>query len=283
MVSPLVALTVAGTDSGGGAGIAADLATFAAFGIHGTAVVTAVTAQDTTAVYAVHVVPLDVVRAQFSALLEDLPPAVIKTGMLASAEVARLLADAVVRLRPTTVEGLSRTTPLVVDPVLRATTGAALADADLVAAYLENLLPVATVVTPNAAEARVLLGLDPSAATPPRDLATALADRLAGPAVVLTGGPAPDVEGARTCTDWLAAPGAEPVAIAHPAIATINDHGTGCTYASALASRIALGDPLPAAAERAAAYVTHQLTLSTTWTLGRGRGPVAHLTKEIPA
>lgn len=274
MVSPTppVVLTVAGTDSGGGAGVAADLATYAALGVHGACVVTAVTAQDTTGVHAIHPVPLEVVAAQLDAVLDDLALGVVKTGMLASAEVALLVA------------GWCAGTPdrpLVVDPVLRASSGAELADAKLVGAYLTDLLPVATVVTPNAAEARALLGLPARDNTSARDLAVGLADRLGGPAVIATGGPVAREEGALTCTDWITLPGLDPVPLEHPAIATANDHGTGCTYASALAAHLARGDDLPAAAVRAAAFVTHQLTASQHWRLGRGRGPIAHTTIHI--
>lgn len=271
MVTPRVALTIAGTDSGGGAGIAADLATFADLGLHGASVVTAVTAQDTVAVHAIHPVPFDVVAAQLLAVLDDLAPAVVKTGMLGTAEVARLVAG-------WCAADASRA--LVVDPVLRATTGAALAGEGLVAAYVDDLLPVATVVTPNAAEARVLLGLAADDPTPARRLAASLADKLDGPVVLLTGGRevAPGVVAGSpaSCVDWLAAAGSEPVPIEHAAVATTNDHGTGCTYASAVAALLARGADLPTAARDAAAYVTDRLTLSSTWTLGRGRGPVAH-------
>lgn len=314
--TPVVALTIAGTDSGGGAGVAADLATFGALGLHGTAVVTAVTAQDTAGVHGIHAVPLEVVALQLDAVLEDLPPAVVKTGMLASAEIALLVA------------GWCAATPqrpLVVDPVLRATTGASLAGEELVDAYVQHLLPVASVVTPNAAEARVLLGLAREDPTPTGELASLLADKLDGPAVVLTGGPEaalalldactswqPDLASSCTsteetvdhpataaplpspglaagadpataaCTDWLARPGQAPLALQHPAVATTNDHGTGCTHASALAAFLARGDDLASAAAKAAAFVAQQLTTSQQWRLGRGRGPIAHTTTPIP-
>ncbi|TNM36621.1 bifunctional hydroxymethylpyrimidine kinase/phosphomethylpyrimidine kinase [Nocardioides albidus] len=218
-MTPPVVVTIAGTDSSGGAGIAADLVTFAALGVHGACVVAAVTAQDTTGVRAIHPVPYDVVVAQLDAVLDDLDPVAVKTGMLATPEVVRLVAERCAdRL-------------LVVDPVLVATSGAVLATDDVREAYRADLLPVATVATPNEAEAAAL-GL------------------IAGPGVVVTrGGPVP----------------------------TTNDHGTGCTYSSALAAHLALGADVATAAERAAAYVSHQLTLGKHWTLGRGRGPVAHV------
>jgi hydroxymethylpyrimidine/phosphomethylpyrimidine kinase len=278
MSTPPVVLAVAATDSGGGAGLAADLATLSALGVHGTLVVTAITAQDTTGVHLIHPVPASVVAAQLDAVLADLPPRVVKTGMLGSADTVRLVAERCARI------------PLVVDPVLRATTGAELADDEVLHAYRRHLLPVATVITPNAAEARALLGLDPSDLTPAPELAGALA--ALGPAVVLTGGPSPllgvgtdpgpgsaeictNTKRAESCTDWLAI-GGETVALTHPAVHADNDHGTGCTFASALAAHLARGVDLPTAAREAAAYVTTQLQRSSTWDLGAGRGPIAH-------
>ena len=292
-MNPPVALTIAGTDSGGAAGTAADLATFAALGVHGACVITAVTAQDTTGVSDIHAVPIATVEAQLHAVFEDLAVAAVKTGMLGSAEVVEVVAH------------LCAGRPLVVDPVLVATSGAVLGGEDVRRAYLDHLLPVATVVTPNLDEARALAGYDGS----PEELAVALAGRAAGAArrrrvetntvadergrdrvgldtlagargstsgcaVIVTGG---DPEATGTCTDWLAEPGRPPIPLTHPAVPTKNDHGTGCTYSSALAAHLAHGTTLREAADRAAAYVTRQLARSQHWTLGRGRGPIAHL------
>ena len=220
-MTPPVVLAIAATDSGGGAGLAADLATFAALGVHGTCVVTAVTAQDTTAVHAIHPIPLDIVVAQLEAVLDDLKPDVIKTGMLGTADVARLVAERCADF------------PLVVDPVLRASTGAPFADDALIAAYRDHLLPVASVATPNEDEFEVL-------------------GRPAHSSVLVTRGG--DIE-------------------------TRNDHGTGCTFASALAAHLALGADLPTATQSAHDHVARQLTLGRTWNLGSGsgRGPVAHI------
>jgi hydroxymethylpyrimidine/phosphomethylpyrimidine kinase len=218
-MTPPVVLTIAGSDSSGGAGIAADLATFAALGVHGACVVTAVTAQDTTAVHAIHPLPPEVVAAQLDAVLADLGPAVVKTGMLASTEVVRLVAE----------RCAGRV--LVVDPVLRASTGAALAGAEVVAAYRDHLLPAASVITPNEDEHAAL-------------------GRPDHPGLVLTRG---------------------------GDVVTTNDHGTGCTHASALAAYLAHGHDLPTASRRADAFVRRQLLVSQHWDLGRGRGPVAHL------
>jgi hydroxymethylpyrimidine/phosphomethylpyrimidine kinase len=254
--TPPVLLTVAGTDSGGAAGIAADLTTFAQHGVHGAAVTTAVTAQSTVGITAVHPVPVEVIAAQLEAVVVDLRVAAVKTGMLGTPEVVALLAE---QLPCTGV-------PIVVDPVLIATSGAVLGDDEVARAYVEQLLPVATVITPNVDEARALLG----ATGPPDQMARELA-RL-GPAVVLTGGV---TTGA--CTDWVAVPGEDPVALSHPAIRTKNDHGTGCTFSAALAVHLARGLPLPKAARLAAAYTTAQLKKSRSWNLGIGRGSIAHI------
>lgn len=260
MLTPPVVLAVAGTDSGGAAGLAADLATIGHLGCHAACAVTAVTAQDTTGVHAIHEVPVEAVAQQVEAVLGDLPVSVVKTGMLGTPEVVRLVTERLGHL------------PVVVDPVLAATSGAVLGDDGVVAAYVDHLLPAALVATPNLGEARTLAGRD----APAPELAARLADL--GCAVVLTGGPewrpgAP----AATCTDWLCAPGGTATALRHPAVATTADHGSGCTYASALAARIARGDALEDAARTAAAYVAARLTDSSRWRLGRGRGPVSHL------
>ncbi|GAB3251706.1 bifunctional hydroxymethylpyrimidine kinase/phosphomethylpyrimidine kinase [Nocardioides dilutus] len=239
-MSPPVVLTVAGTDSGGAAGIAADLTTFAALGVHGALVVTAITAQDTTGVRAIHPVPLDVVAAQLDAVLDDLDPVAVKTGMLGTPEVVRLVAER------------CADRVLVVDPVIAATSGALLADEAVVRAYREHLLPVATVSTPNADEDERL-------------------GRDHGVTVIRTGS---------GDTDLLCAPGQPAVRLPHARVVTANDHGTGCTYAAALAAHLAHGLDLPEAARSAASYVVRQLRLGKDWDLGRGRGPIAHL---VPA
>jgi len=264
-VNPRVVLSVAGTDSGGAAGLAADLATFAALEVHGACVVTAVTAQDTTGIHGLHRVPLHVVEAQLDAVLGDLQVAAVKTGLLGSPAVVRLVADRVAA------------TPLVIDPVLAASTGAWLADEEVRRAYVDDLFPIATVITPNAREARTLLGADDEVG--PEELAAELAE--IGPAVVVTGGPEPG-QAVEVCVDWLALPGRRPEAVRHAAVDTRNDHGTGCTFSSALAVALAHGDPLPAAVAAAAEFTARQLRASRDWTLGRGRGPIAHLVPATP-
>lgn len=262
MSGPPVVLAVGGTDSGGAAGLAADLATAGHLGCHAACAVAAVTAQDTTGVHAVHAVPVHVVAAQLDAVLTDLPVAVVKTGMLGSAEVVRLVTELLGPL------------PLVVDPVLAATSGAVLGGPAVRRAYRDHLLPAATVATPNLDEARALAGRD----GPAPELAARLADR--GCAVVVTGGPEwRDGTGREPgdCTDWLCEPGGTARPLRHRAVPTTADHGSGCTYASALAAHLAHEAPLTEAARAAATYVGDRLAESRDWRLGRGRGPVSHL------
>ena len=235
-MTPPVVLSIAATDSGGGAGLAADLATFAELGVHGACVVTAVTAQDTRGVQAIHRIPVDVVAAQLDAVLDDLPIAAIKTGMLASAEVVRLVAERCAGI------------PLIIDPVLKATTGVELADSAVIRAYREHLLPRAYVVTPNRDEARLL-----------------------GPFS------APVIEtGSETAVDTLQLNDHSAATFRHEVVETTNDHGTGCTFSAALAAYTGLGIDLTSAVRLAGAFTASHLTASQTWDLGRGRGPIAH-------
>jgi hydroxymethylpyrimidine/phosphomethylpyrimidine kinase len=263
-VTPPVVLSIAATDSGGGAGLAADLATFAALGVHGACAVTAVTAQDTTAVHAVVVMsPADLAR-QIDAVFGDVTVAAIKTGVLGSTQAAQLVAD-LARQHPST--------PLVVDPVLVSTSGGELATAEVLLAYRQIVLPAATVITPNRDEAARLLGAEGRT----EDMAYAL--HALGPAVVLTGGH-PDGD---SCTDILVDRSGRLTAFTHPTIGTSNDHGTGCTFSAAIAAGLAHGHPLETAVRDAQAFVGRALATSRTWELGRGRGPVSHIhipTKE---
>lgn len=259
--TPPVVLTIAGSDSGGGAGIQADLATFAALGVYGTAAVTAVTVQDTTGVHGIHAVPAEVVLQQVEAVLDDLPVAAVKTGMLGEVEVVRALT----RLA---VEG--RLPNLVVDPVLVSTSGQQLTTV-AATAELRALVPLATLVTPNAQEAAALLGtrvatsLDEYA----DQAAALLALGLSGVVVTgaVDGADRVDVLVTRTATRLLRG----------PAIDTANDHGTGCTFASAAAAALARGGPLDEAVALAHSFVRTALEASAGWRLGRGRGPVSHL------
>lgn len=259
--TPAVALTVAGSDSGGGAGIQADLATFAALGVHGTSAVTAVTAQDTTGVHGIHGLPAEVVVAQIEAVLGDLPVRAVKTGMLGEAEVVRAV---------TALAEHGRLPNLVVDPVLVSTSGHPLTTAPATVELLA-LLPHATLLTPNAHEAAALLGTPVAVGV--RESADHARQLLAlGPrGVVVTG-----VVDGRDRVDVLVTAHAM-TALRGPTIDTTNDHGTGCTFASAAAASLARGDELRDAVAAAHAFVRAALTASAAWRLGSGRGPVSHL------
>ena len=246
-------LAVGGSDSGGGAGIQADLKTLHVLGVHGSTVVTAVTAQDSVGVHAVHEVPSAVVTAQLTAVLGDLGADVVKTGMLPSAGVVRAVIDAIGSL------------PLVVDPVGMSSSGHSLTSPEALALLRSDLLPLATVVTPNLAEVQALTGV----AVSEREglLAAVQAVHALGPRwVLVTGGhlPGPPVD--------LLYDGAVATELVGTRLDTPHTHGTGCTLASALAAYLALGFDVPEAARLAKAFVTK--AISNGYPVGRGPGPV---------
>lgn len=260
--TPPVTLSIAGSDSGGGAGLQADLRAFAAFGCFGTTVVTAVTAQNTCGVSDVHVIPTASVERQLAAVLDDLPVVAVKTGMLATTELVGLVADAA-------ADG--RLPQLVVDPVLVSATGHRLLEPAAVAAYVERLLPLASVVTPNVPEAEVLTGRRITGL----DDARAAARDLAGTGtrvVVVKGG---HLDGPRA-VDVVLADGEEHLLDA-ARIDTPNVHGTGCTFAAATAAGLARGDAPADAVAAAKDYVTTCLQRAAGWRLGGGPGPLDHL------
>ena len=254
-----VALTVAGSDSGGGAGIQADLRTFAAHGVHGTSAITAVTAQNSVAVLDWVALDPRMVVAQMEAVASDMPVAAAKTGMLATAAIVSAVAAALERLRLPLV---------VVDPVMVAKSGDRLLDRDAETAYRQRLLPLATVLTPNLPEAEALLGRPVRTLAEMREAARAL--RAMGPRAVLVKGG--HLEGDAVDVFW---DGERIEDLSVPRIATKNTHGTGCTYSAAIAARLALGDPLLDAVRGAKAYLTEAIRRS--YSVGRGHGPVDHL------
>ena len=244
-------LTIAGSDSGGGAGIQADLKAFAAAGCHGMSAIVALTAQNTTGVSGVLEVPSEFVRAQVEAVFDDLGVDAVKTGMLFSREVIETVADA--------LDG--REVTLVVDPVMVASSGAKLLRDDAVDALVRRLFPLATVATPNLPEAVALAGTEGTR----RELAERLVD-LGAPAVVVTGGHGDDA------VDHLF-DGRRHVEIPvdrHDVLAT---HGAGCTHSATLAARLAKGDTLEVAA-REAARVASDAVRDGLVELGAGEGPV---------
>lgn len=258
-----VALTIAGSDSGGGAGIQADLRTFAAHGLLGASAITAVTAQNTVAVHGVHVLAPAFVVQQMEAVLDDLPVRAAKTGMLATAEIVHAVA-AWWRAR-------ANTPPLVVDPVMVATSGDPLVSEAAVAVIRDALLPLAAVLTPNLPEAAALLGTD-TVEDPEHD-ARALRE-LCGPdtIVLLKGGHAGDVS---RSSDVLALPDGRVIWLHAARVETSCTHGTGCTLSAAIAARIALGDDPVDAVRAAKRYLTGALVAAEP--IGRGHGPVDHL------
>lgn len=255
--------SIAGTDSGGGAGLAADQRAADAFGVHCCTVVAGITAQSTLEVTHIEATPPAVLQAQLDTLAKDMPPSVIKTGLLGSADNVRVLARFVDRLRE------QRPLALVVDPVLAASTGAELANAELRAAYRDLLLPRATVITPNQSEAMALLGEHSPTNIPAQSRALRA---LGCEAVVITGGDAAIVSRhASLSLDWLDTPQAQGW-LSLPREDTPHNHGTGCTFASALAAALALGWVLADAAVLAKMAATFALRHARA--VGRGIGPV---------
>lgn len=254
-----ITLTIAGSDSGGGAGIQADLKTFAAYDCFGTTVITAVTAQNTLGVRAVHPIPISVIAEQLAALAEDLPPAAVKTGMLATREVVEAV-----------VQGLTALSPpcLVIDPVMVATAGDRLLDEDAIAAVRDLLLPMATCITPNLDEAELLTGL--TVRTPEAMLAAAhaLVELGAGAALVKGGHLESDI-----LVDVLVASD-QVERYTRKRIVTRATHGTGCTLSAAIAAGMAQGHALEPAVRTALEYLGRAISAAPG--LGRGNGPVWH-------
>ncbi len=254
-LSPPVALTIAGSDSSAGAGIQADLKTFAASGVHGLTAVTCVVAEVPGCVAAVQAVESEVIRSQISLALARYPVAAIKTGLLQSREVVELVAgmygEIAAGSRP----------PLVVDPVMVATSGHRLLAPDAVAAYCEKLFPLATVVTPNLDEASALLGGRP---LPDVDAMRAAGRELAarfGTAFVLKGGHL----GGESACDILCTPEGGTQDFRREFVASGSVHGTGCTFSAAIAAHLSRFPGLAAAVDYAKNYVTHAIERSHRW------------------
>jgi hydroxymethylpyrimidine/phosphomethylpyrimidine kinase len=260
--TPPVVLTIAGSDSGGGAGIQADLKTFAAHGAFGTSVLTAVTAQNTRGVQAVHPIPPDIVEAQVTSVLDDFDVVATKTGMLARLEIVQIVAACAAS---------GRLRNLVVDPVMVATSGDRLLDQVAETAYLELLFPHALVITPNLAEAGALLGRALRTVEDAERAAMQLSETGAEWVVVkgghLTGSEAVDV----------VVHDGEVRLLRQPRVPTANVHGTGCTFAAAIAAQLALGRAPWEALVAAKHYLTRALVAAAQWRLGEGDGPVHHL------
>jgi hydroxymethylpyrimidine/phosphomethylpyrimidine kinase len=254
--APPVALSIAGSDSGGGAGIQADLKTFAAHGVYGTSVVTLVTAQNTLRVSHTRVLEPELVVAQLARVLEDFPVRAAKTGALGDAAVVRALAQAL----------KGHPFPLVIDPVMVAKSGDPLLESEAVTALREELLPLAALVTPNAREAERLFGLEPGQLKTAGDLQR-LAERSFDVPVLLKGGHLEEP----TVTDYLVVEG-QVEALSYERIESRHLHGTGCTLSAAITAQLALGKPLPEAVRAARGYL--QAAIERAPGLGSGHGPL---------
>ncbi len=260
-----IALTIAGSDSGGGAGIQADLKTFHAFGVFGTSAITAITAQDTRGVHGVHAIPLEMVQRQIQVVAEDLAPAACKTGMLATAALVGGVAESIRSL------GLPN---FVLDPVMVATSGDRLLDRDAEAAVTEKLLPLATVVTPNLDEARILAGREIRGEADMVAVAELLVERGARAALVKGG----HLEGDMVVDVLVDEAGEE--SWRRPRLRTTSTHGTGCTLSSAIAAGLALGRPLREAVADALDFAHRAIAEAPG--LGAGHGPLNHFVPVRP-
>ena len=252
-------LSIAGSDPSGGAGIQADLKTMSALGCYGMAVITSLTAQNTTGVRAVMPATPSIVADQIDMVMEDIPPMAIKTGMLCNAEIARVVADRLEHYSPEN---------LVVDPVMVSTSGSVLLADDAVEVIKRRIFPLATLITPNVNEARALTGSDSS------DEQAEAFRSMGCRNILLKGGDSTD---SLYKTDLLYLEGNdEPVTLRADAVDTVNTHGTGCTLSSAIACYLALGNDLTEAVNRAKAYITEALREGSFITTGHGHGPVNH-------
>jgi hydroxymethylpyrimidine/phosphomethylpyrimidine kinase len=261
MTTP-VALTIAGSDSSGGAGIQADLKTFAAFGVYGASAITALTAQNTRGVSGIHLVPADFVTAQIDAVFSDLAVKAVKIGMVA--QVATI--DAI-------VAGLTRWSPkhIVLDPVMVATSGDRLLATDAVEALRTKLIPRASLITPNLPEAAALLDEPVALSEAAIESQGKRLLALGCPAVLIKGGHGQGTES----IDYLIG-GNGIIALAAPRIATRNTHGTGCSLSSAIAAGLAKGEEMETAVRNAKVWVSAAIAAADRLDVGHGNGPIHH-------
>lgn len=255
-------LTIAGSDSGGGAGMQADLKAFSALGVYGTSVITAVTAQNTQGITAIHDVPVEVVRAQIDAVYGDIAITAVKIGMLSSPELIAVVADGLERWKARRV---------VIDPVMVAKSGDTLLRDDAIGALRDRLLPLATVLTPNLPETGVLLDAPPPTSIDEMERAALSLRGLGAASVLVKGGHLDSLDSHDVFDD-----GGGPMHLAAERIRTQNTHGTGCTLSSAIAAYLARGYALRDAVRAAKAYVTRAIHAADQLHVGSGHGPVHH-------
>ncbi|MGR4869774.1 bifunctional hydroxymethylpyrimidine kinase/phosphomethylpyrimidine kinase [Variovorax sp. LARHSF232] len=262
-------LSIAGSDSGGGAGIQADLKTFAALGCYGMTAITALTAQNTQGVRGIHAVPPQFLKAQIQAVVEDIGVDAVKLGMLHAPEVVEVVAWAIDHYQLPNV---------VLDPVMVATSGDRLIAAETVDGLVRQLFPRAVVITPNLDEAALLIG-HPIEAAHALEAAAEELLQLGARAVLLKGGHLPGDE----VVDLLAQRGGRSLRLASARIASRNLHGTGCTLSSAIAAHLALGAQLPEAVASARAYVIGAMEAGADVQVGHGHGPLNHGFAPVPS
>ena len=261
MTTP-VALTIAGSDSSGGAGIQADLKTFAALGVYGASVITALTAQNTKAISAIHPLPGDFVTAQLDAVFGDLDVGAVKIGMVAQVSTIEAVAASLRHWSPKHV---------VLDPVMVATSGDRLLAEDAIEALRTKLIPRASLITPNLPEAAALLGEGVAASEAAIESQGKKLLAMGCPAVLIKGGHGQG----RESIDYLI-DGKRIVALAAPRVATKNTHGTGCSLSSAIAAHLAKGDEMETAVRNAKRWISAAIAAADRLTVGHGRGPIHH-------
>ncbi|SEM83982.1 hydroxymethylpyrimidine/phosphomethylpyrimidine kinase [Mucilaginibacter gossypiicola] len=258
-------LTIAGSDSGGGAGIQADLKTFAALGCYGTSAITAITAQNTLGVTDIHVVPPATVQNQISAVMDDIRPSAVKIGMLPNAETVRVVADTLKSYEPV---------PIILDPVISSSSGKQLASNEALLAMKELLFPVVTLLTPNLNETTRLIGIQIDNITYMIEAAETLLN-LGCQGVLVKGG---HLDGSELYNVYADQQGKRET-FAYPFIKSLNTHGTGCTLASAIAAYIARGHSITEAIASAGVYVNIAIKEGQNVKTGEGYGPLNHFFK----
>ncbi len=261
MTTP-TALTIAGSDSSGGAGIQADLKTFAALGVYGASAITALTAQNTGGVTGIHLVPPEFLRAQIDAVFSDLEIGAVKIGMVAQLSATDAIAEAFARWSPKRV---------VLDPVMVATSGDRLLAADAVEALRAKLIPLSTIITPNLPEAAALLNEAVAASEAAIESQGRRLLALGCPAVLIKGGHG---QGSESVDYLVQASGV--LALPAPRVATRNTHGTGCSLSSAIAAELAKGVALETAVRNAKVFVSAAIASADRFSVGHGHGPIHH-------
>lgn len=263
-----VALTIAGSDSGGGAGIQADLKTFSSLGVYGASVITAITAQNTEGVRRIQAVPWEMVKGQIDAVFEDLKIDAVKIGLLYNEANIEFVADAIDSFCPSIV---------ILDPVMISTSGSKLMEDEAIESLISELFHRVTLITPNIDEAAFLSGM-PIRNEQEMETAAQKLQAMGCRSVLMKGGHL----GGQEMADILFTPGEAPLRLVVPAVDTQNTHGTGCTLSSAIAAYMALGKKLPEAVQAAKAYITAALDAGADVQTGNGHGPLNHFFAPVP-